>query len=123
MNWICVGTMKGGHIANPVTWVFPYPNRHYFVTQDNASPIPGLANEWLVQEYMMDFDDGQSTFVSRFDLSSNKNAYIGNVEYTSEKDKIKNMQYPDWKENKTAWSKNIVRWIKDGKPLNADYCK
>ena len=122
MNWICVGTGRLGEITNPVTWFFPPPDSHYFVTQDTTRELPGLNQEYLVQQYMLTYEEDQSTFISRFDLASNKNAYIKNVEYTSDEDARKNIDNPDWEPNKTEWSKNIVRWIKDGKPMNANYC-
>ena len=124
-NWICVGTMKGGDITNPVTWFFGYPIRHFFVSQEFSSRIPGTTDEWLVQEYMIDNDDGQSTFTSRYDLTTSKHAHVGvigaNGKYDDEYIQ-KNMANPKWKDYNTQWDKNTARWLKDGRPLNVDYC-
>ena len=125
-NWICVGTMKGGELVNPVTWFFGYPIRHYFVTQKNSSRVPGTTDEWLVQKYMIRHDEDQSTFLSRYDFTSNKVANIGfirdNGEYDDEFVK-KNMSNPNWKDIETQWDKNTARWLKGGRLLNVNYCK
>ena len=82
-------------------------------------------DEWMVQEYMIDNDEGQSTFMLSFDLTSNKSAYIagfdGDRGYDDEYAK-KNMANPKWKDYNTQWDKNTARWLKDGRPLNVDYC-
>ena len=123
-NWICVGTMKGGDITNPVTWFFGYPIRHYFVAQRSTSRVPGTNDEWLVQEYMMNPDEGQTTFTTRYDLSSNKLAFIGStgVNGYDKEYMLKNMSNPKWKDIANQWDKNTARWLKDGRPLNVDYC-
>ncbi|WP_255142798.1 hypothetical protein [Synechococcus sp. EJ6-Ellesmere] len=121
MNWICVGSMRVGEIVNPVTWFFPPPARHYFVKQDKALLLPDSSTEWIVQKNMIDFDEGQITYYYLYDTVSNKGAYISSNS-ASESDFKKNISNPDWKDLETEWDKNILRWLKDGKPLNPSYC-
>lgn len=121
MNWICVGTMRVGELINPVTWFWAPPTRHLFVKQDNAILLPGSSSDWLVQENMIDFDEEQTTYYTLYDTVSNKTAYIAS-DATSKQDMQKNMQNPDWKDPDTDWDKNTLRWLKDGKPLNPEYC-
>lgn len=121
MNWICVGSMRAGEIVNPVTWFFPPPVRHYFVKQDNALLLPGSSTEWIVQKNMIDFDEGQIAYYFLYDTVSNKIAYVSSNS-TSKSDFKKNINNPDWKDLKTEWDKNVLRWLKDGKSLNPSYC-
>jgi hypothetical protein len=121
MNWICVGTMRVGDIVNPVTWFWTPPARHYFVKQDNARLRPGSTSEWFVQENMIDYEEEQTTYYLLYDTVSDKTAYIAS-DATNEADIQKNMSNPDWKTPDSEWSKNTLRWLKDGKPLNPGYC-
>jgi hypothetical protein len=121
MNWTCVGTMRVGELVNPVTWVWTPPARHYFVKQDKAQLLPGSTSDWLVAENMIDFEEEQTTYYMLYDTVSNKTAYIGS-DASTDTDVQKNMSRPDWKDPETEWSRNTLRWLKDGKPLDSRYC-
>lgn len=122
MNWTCVGTMRVGELINPVTWFWTPPARHYFVKQDKAQLLPGTTSDWLVQENMIDFEEEQTTYYMLYDTTSNKTAYVGS-DASNEMDVQKNMSRPDWKDPDTEWSRNTLRWLKDGKPLSSNFCK
>jgi hypothetical protein len=121
MDWICVGTMRVGELVNPVTWFWTPPARHYFVKQDNAGLLPGSTSDWLVIENMIDIDEDQTTYYLLYDTVSNKTAYVGSGT-SNDADIKKNIGSPDWKDPDTEWSRNTLRWLKDGKPLNPRYC-
>ena len=123
-GWICTGSMMGAEIANPVTWFFNHPIRHYFAAKNTTQSLPGLSNEWLVRQYMAVHDerDGDIVYTMRFDVAKNKVAFIGS-DSSTEEDMRKMMQNPEWKDVETSWDKNTITWIKDGMPLNANYCK
>ena len=113
--------MRVGDIVNPVTWFWTPPARHYFIKQDNARLRPGSTSEWFVQENMIDYEEEQTTYHLLYDTVSDKTAYIAS-DATNEADIQKNMSNPDWKTPDSEWSKNTLRWLKDGKPLNPGYC-
>jgi hypothetical protein len=121
-NWTCVGTMRVGDLVNPVTWFWTPPARHYFVQQDKAQLRPGSNSEWFVQENMYDYEEGRISYYILYDTVSDKTAYIAS-DATNEIDIQKNMSNPDWKSPETEFHKNTLRWLKDGKPLNTNYCK
>jgi hypothetical protein len=122
MNWICVGTMRVGELINPVTWFWTPPARHYFVQQDKAQSVAGSTSDWLVQQNMIDHEEGQITYYLLYDTVSNKTAYIGS-DATSDVDIQMNISRPDWKDPETEWSRNTLRWLKDGKPPSSNFCK
>ena len=123
-RWICMGSMHGVQIANPLTWIFPYPTRHYFAAKNSTEELPGLSNEWLVRNYMAVFDEpeGDLVYTVRIDIAKNKIAFIGSHSSTKEQMQ-KQMENPAWKDIDQPWDKSTVTWIKDGMPFNANYCK
>jgi hypothetical protein len=121
MNWICVGTMRVGELINPITWFWTPPHRHFFVKQDNAELLPGSSTDWLVRQNMIDYEEKQATYYILYDTTSNKTAYIAS-DATSDADAKKNLSSPEWKDPNDEWSRNTLRWLKDGKPVGAKYC-
>lgn len=121
VNWICVGTMRVGELINPVTWFWTPPVSHVFVKQDKAQLQPDSDSEWVVVQNTIDYNEGQTVAFILYDTVSNKTAYIASDD-TSETDFQMNMRNPDWKNPETEWSRNTLRWLKDGKPLNASFC-
>ena len=66
--------------------------------------------------------DGDIVYTMRFDVAKDKVAFIGS-DSSTEEDMRKMMQNPEWKDVETSWDKNTITWIKDGMPLNTNYCK
>ena len=121
LNWICVGTNHLGELINPITWFWTPPITYIFVQQENARTISGSSSDWLVQEDRIEFGKGSSTFYVRHDTANSKIAYIGD-ESTPETEIKERMGSPKWEEPKTAWTKNTLEWLKQGKPKNSRYC-